>query len=467
MTSRDSIILLISAVLSLLCYQRASHNRYASAISEAMGEIDTNFVQPIDHRDLFEGSLRGMTRALDDYSGYIPPEQYEKLLEDIDQEFGGIGIVVDVDDESERLMVVTPVLDTPAQRAGLRAGDLIMAVDGNDTEGMDANDSVMHIRGEPGSEVTLTIQSRGETDTKDVVLERAVIPVHSVLGDRRLPDGSWTYFVESEPDIGYIRLVSFGENSASDLQAAMESVIPTAKALILDLRGNGGGLLQASVEICDMFVDSGLIVSVKGREVSDQSEYKATSSLVVPKDLPLVVLVDHYSASASEITSACLQDHDRATIIGERTWGKGTVQSLIELEGGRSALRLTTATYWRPSGKNIHRLAKTKPEDDWGVTPNPEFHVKYTDEYRLDVMRARRKRDGDVLDPSTETSDSETESSSADSDETEKAETDKTETTESDEPVVDTQLNKALDYLRKIINGSDLETEADEVKKAA
>jgi len=477
MTSRNAVILLLASLLSLLCYHRASHNRYATAVAEAMGEIDTNFVQPIDHRDLFEGSLRGMTRSLDDYSGYVDPDQYDQLLEDIDQRFGGVGIVVDIDKRSERLMVVTPVLDTPASEAGLRAGDLIMAIDGTDTEGLTAADTVTLIRGEPDTDVTLTIQSPDEPEEKDVVLKRAIIPVQSVLGDRRRADGSWTFVLEDEPDIGYIRLVSFGENSARDLRAAIEEVLPNVKSLILDLRGNGGGLLDAAVEICDMFVDDGTIVSVKGRDTLDQREYRAGPSLLVPPELPMVVLVDHFSASASEITSACLQDHKRATVIGERTWGKGTVQSLIELEGGRSALRLTTATYWRPSGRNIHRLAKTKPEDDWGVTPDPEFTIDYDLEQRRDVMVARRKRDGDVLKTDDDAKDEvateeESEEESEDEDPKDEAAEDESpdESTEDakdeEKPVVDSQLNLAIEHLQSLMKGP-VEAESEPLQKAA
>ncbi len=393
MPKRNAVIVLIASVLSLLCYRQASHNRYASTIAEAMGIIDAKFVKPVDHRQLFEGSMQGMTSTLDDYSEYVPPKRFQQLEENINQEFGGIGVEVDTDKVSGRLMVVTPLPDTPAAASGLRPGDLIMGINGKDTEGMNASDSLSLIRGQSGTKVTLSILSPESAEARDVVLERAIISTHSVAGDRRYPDGTWSFVLQDDPELAYVRLISFGENSAMDLANAIEEVTPKTKGMILDLRRNGGGLLEAAVEICDMFIEDGLIVSIRGRVESDERVYRATPALMMPMDFPLVILVDHFSASASEITAACLQDHQRATVVGERTWGKGTVQRLITMEGGRSALRLTTATYWRPSGKNIHRLAEFKPEDDWGVTPREEFTVDYTPEQRRAVAIARRDRD--------------------------------------------------------------------------
>ncbi len=393
MPARNILVIFLALVLSVICYRRAAHNRYATAISEVIGEVDEYYVEEVDRRDLFEGSMRGLLRQLDPYSGFANTRQYEELLEDLDQKFGGVGIMVDVDPDSKRLMVLSPVMDSPAYRAGMRAGDLILEIDGEDTAGLNASDTVDLIRGKPGTAVELTILPLGEKETKKVKLLRAIIPVESVLGDRRLKNGAWEFFLSDHPNIGYVRLVSFGENSAEDLRKAVTSVLPNIEALIIDLRNNPGGLLEAAVGVCDLFLDEGQVVSINGRDGQLQEAFFASQGTMIPGDMPLVVLVDHYSASASEIVAACLQDYGRATVVGERTWGKGTVQSVIELEGGRSAMRLTTATYWRPSGRNIHRLKRNGESDEWGVTPDAGLEVKLDPKEFVAVLSDRRRRD--------------------------------------------------------------------------
>jgi len=473
MPARNLLVLCLAAIISLACYHRASHNRYAVAVADAIGQIDANFVEPIDRRDLFEGSMEGMVKRLDDYSGFVSPDDYDELLEDLDQEFGGVGIIVDVDPDTERLMVLSPFLGTPAYEAGIRAGDLIMAIEGQDTAGMNSSDTVKLIRGKPGTPVQLTIKHYGQEESKEVTLVRAIIPVESVLGDTRNPDGSWEFVLEDHPEIGYLRLTSFGENSAKDLTAALEKVIGNVDGLILDLRQNPGGLLEASVEVCDLFLNSGDIVSIRGRGKVLRQEYSASKGTVVPTELPMVVLVDHYSASAAEIVSACFQDHERAIVVGERSWGKGTVQSVYELEGGRSALRLTTATYWRPNGRNIHRLAKSNEEDEWGVSPNDGYAIKYEKEEFLNILRARRQKD--VVLVRSRRSEDVTDSVSTDTDEQAPAE----DTNAGDEadsvaaadaaedtgPVVDRQLELAIEYLKDQISGE--QAESPPAKKAA
>ena len=492
MPTRNLLVLCLSAIISLACYHRAAHNRWASTIADAIGQIEANFVEPIDRRDLFEGSMDGMVKQLDQYSGYVSPDQYNQLLEDLDQEFGGVGIIVDVDPDTERLMVLSPFVDTPAYDAGMRAGDLIMAIEGEDTEGLDSSDTIKMIRGTPGTDVHLTILPFGEEEERDVTLTRAIIPVESVLGDRRKSDGTWEFFLSEHPTIGYMRITSFGENTAYDLKSAYEQVAnreTKTQGLIIDLRQNPGGLLESAVDVCDLFLSSGDIVSIRGRDKVLEREYKANARTTIPRQLPVAVLVDHYSASASEIVSACLQDHDRAVVIGERSWGKGTVQSVLELEGGRSALRLTTATYWRPSGQNIHRLAKSKETDEWGVTPNEGYEIKYEKEEFVDVVGERRRKDvvmtrsgkvdpaGEesadeedaVEDPAdTEEGDDAEESSDEMKDESESegeddsdAEGDSEGEGDSEEeekagPVVDRQLEKAIEYIDAKINGEEM-----------
>jgi carboxyl-terminal processing protease len=358
-----------------------------------MGQIDAHFVEPVNRRELFEGSMQGMVRKLDPYSGYIPPEDYRELKETLDQEFGGIGIVVEVDIDRGRPVVLSPQPAAPAYEAGIRAGDVIMKVDGQDTSQLSQDAIVDLIRGPPGTEVTLTILPYGSEETVEFRVRRAVIPIESVLGYSRQPDGSWRYVLPDHPRIGYIWLDSFGENTAQDMARVLESLDSTVDALIVDVRANAGGLLDSAVETCDLFLDSGLIVSIRGRGGRVDRVFRAKQrNDRFPRQRPMAILVDRYSASASEIFAACLQDHGRAVVIGERTWGKGTVQEVIELEGGRSALRLTTATYWRPSGRNIHRLPKSTDEDDWGVAPNEGFEVVFNKDDYLHMLEGRRER---------------------------------------------------------------------------
>ncbi|MEM7312596.1 MAG: S41 family peptidase [Planctomycetota bacterium] len=477
MPFRNVAVIFVAMIASLLCYNRASHNRYASAVAEAIGQIDEFFVEPIDRRELFEGSMRGMVKELDQYSGFVDSKQYTEFMQDLDQEFGGVGIIVDVDPDTDRLMVLSPLAGTPAYKAGLRAGDLIMKIKDKDTEGLTANDAVGVIRGKPGTDVILTILPYGKEETKDVTLTRAIIPIESVMGDLRGPDSEWQFYLEQDPSIGYVRLTSFGENSARDLRNAFASIDGKVDAAILDLRGNAGGLLPAAVDICNMFINEGQIVSIKSRGGVIQDEYWADEETVIPTDLPMVVLIDHYSASASEIVSACFQDHNRAKVIGERSWGKGTVQSVFPLEGGRSALRLTTATYWRPSGRNIHRLAKSTEEDEWGVTPDDGFEIKLEREAYIEMLKARRNRDvppirsGQELpgksdetseekaddasppdseqtaDQSTETPDQEDESTES----TDEESTSEEGTDAEEKPFKDPHIEKALEYLHELL----------------
>lgn len=394
MPSRNLVILVVATLISMVCYRTAARNHYGGLLAHAIGEIDEKFVRSVDKRELFEGAMEGMVRKLDPYSDYISPKELSAFSEELGQEFGGIGILVEVNRETKRLTVLSPLPDTPAYAAGMRAGDQILVIDGQSTEGFQIADAVELMRGEPGTILSLTIRHAGHQNTIDLELERAVIPVASVLGDVRNPDGTWQFRLESHPDIGYIRLASFGEKTADELKTTIADLQPNIKGLILDLRGNGGGLLDSAVAICDQFIDEGNIVSIRGRDPKGWQDYRASpENTIVDPDLPVVVMIDGYSASASEIMAACLQDSGRATIVGERSWGKGTVQTVMFFEGGRSRLKLTVATYWRPNGKNIHRHVDATPQDSWGVTPDDGYVVETDEETFAKIVTLRRERD--------------------------------------------------------------------------
>ena len=367
-------------------------------------QIDRNYVKPVDRRELLEAAMRGMVLKLDPYSSYIDTSELKQFNESVEQEFGGIGIQVTIDPKTRQLMVMVPISGTPAFLAGLRAGDRILEIDDKATadfpEGREMESAVKMMRGKPGDVVKLKIQHKDDAEPLTVDVTRAIIKSPTVLGDHYEKDGKWSYFLEGEDKIGYLRLTSFARNSTDEIQESLEQLKKDGmKALVLDLRFNPGGLLSAATAIADFFVDSGIIVSTKGRNTEEQV-YKA-KRLGTYSGFPMVVLVNRFSASASEIVSACLQDQKRALIVGERTWGKGSVQNVIELEGGKSALKLTTASYHRPSGKNIHRFPKATEKDEWGVMPDEGFEVKLSSEDMDKLFEARRSRETFRLDDNT------------------------------------------------------------------
>ena len=395
MPRRNLNIIMVAAFLSLICYHRAARTRYAAAFAEALNLIQSNYVEPVDQRQLFDAAMNGMMDELDPYSSYIDPEQLAQFNAEIDQQFGGIGVEVSMDPKTERLMIVNPLPGTPAYKAGALAGDLILEVDGESTDGWELVDAVGVMRGEPGTTVVIRVQHEGQEEPVDLTIERAIIKIESVLGDTRNKDGSWNFKLAERPEFAYIRIVNFGKNTADELGEVLKQLQKEgAKGLILDVRGNPGGLLNVAVDMCDMFVDEGVIVSTRGRGGALQYSYNATQrGTIVKEGFPTVVLVDEASASASEIFAACLQDYELAVVVGERTWGKGTVQNITPLEGGRSELKLTVATYWRPSGKNIHRLTEDRDDEsgEWGVRPNSGMEVKMEDDELRELYRWLRE----------------------------------------------------------------------------
>jgi carboxyl-terminal processing protease len=318
-----------------------------------------------------------------------------RFSEAVDQEFGGIGITVHKDEPTDRLMVMSPLPDTPAFRAGVRAGDIIMTIDGKTTKGISMDTAIRLLKGKPGESVKIGVRHTGDDKTEQLSLVRDVIHVPTVLGDHYKPDGSWDFMLDKDTKSGYVRLTHFSRHSAIELEKAVNELLEQGmKGFILDLRFDPGGLFSQATEISDMFIDGGTIVSTKGRNTPTRT-WEAKKEGTFP-NFPMAVIINHFSASASEIVAACLQDHHRATIVGERSWGKGSVQNVIELENGASALKLTTASYHRPSGKNIHRFPGAKESDDWGVMPDPGYAVKFTPQEAEDYTQTYRP-DRDVL----------------------------------------------------------------------
>ncbi|MBC7856825.1 MAG: S41 family peptidase [Pirellulaceae bacterium] len=358
--------------------------------ADALDQVERNYVKEVDRGVLMEGAIKGMLAKLDPHSSYIGPSDLEKFKSSVENEFGGIGITVST--ESGELVVTTPLYGTPAYHAGIRGGDKITEIDGQPTKGITMDEAIKRIKGKLGTNVKLSVLhlADGSTDSKEVT--RELIRVDSVIGNHRKSDDTWNFFLDEQKKIGYIRITTFSRHTADEIRSALQQLSAgSVKGLVLDLRWNPGGLLTAAIEISDFFVAEGRIVSTSGRGATERKwEAKKEGTF---DGFPIAVLVNHSSASASEILAACLQDHKKGVVIGERTWGKGSVQNIIELDDGKSAMKLTTAGYKRPSGQNIHREEGAKETDEWGVKPNEGFELKLTDAEVEEYFVDRKARD--------------------------------------------------------------------------
>jgi carboxyl-terminal processing protease len=339
--------------------------------SYVMEKVRKDYVdgQSLKYQDLVYAALKGMLNTLDPHSEFMEPEKYKELQSDTQGAFGGLGIVIWMKDNF--ITVVSPMEDSPGFKAGIMSGDRIMKIDGTSTEKMSLPDAVKSLRGEPDTDVKITVLRPTSGQMKDYKLTRAVINVDMVKdinGKKEFPLG--------DNKIGYIRLVQFGEKTSAELQAALAKLTAEhMQGLVLDLRWNPGGLLDQAVDVCEKFLPRGdLVVTTEGRNPSQNSVRKAKGRGDELHDMPMVVLVNLGSASASEIVAGCLQDTKRAIILGEKSFGKGSVQSILPLPDG-SALRLTTAKYYTPSHKVIHEV---------GITP--DIVVSLTEEQERDIQ---------------------------------------------------------------------------------
>jgi carboxyl-terminal processing protease len=357
---------------SLQVAQKDSPYPNVKLFATVMEKVRQDYVDGDDltYQDLVYGALKGMIGKLDPHSEFLDPEKYKELQSDTEGQFGGLGIIIQMRDNF--VTVVAPLEDTPGFRAGIMTGDRIVKIDGKSTENMSLPDAVKNLRGDPGSEVVVTILRPSSGQVKYYPLKRAVINIDMVKdinGKKEFPLG--------DNKIGYIRLVQFGEKTSDDLEVALKKLKAQGmQALVLDLRWNPGGLLDQAVEVCQKFLPRGqLVVSTEGRK--DVQKFDSHGHGDELSNMPMVVLVNLGSASASEIVAGCLQDLHRAIVLGETTFGKGSVQSIIPLEDG-AALRLTTAKYYTPSHKVIHEV---------GITPN--VPVPVTDEEERDILLSR------------------------------------------------------------------------------
>ena len=345
------------------------------------------------HKDI-DISLQRMLAHLDPYTTYYDPETLARFRQETNAEFRGIGVQIRENRTKGGLEVVTPLKGSPAYEAGILAGDLITSVTRDEdaqgkklpvpelipTKGMSTNDAVKIIQGKAGTAVKLTIEREGADKPLEFEIKRRIIDVETVMGFRRNAKDDWDYMIDPVNKVCYVRVTTFARKTYRDLLTAVRKLNRQGiNGFILDLRFNPGGLLTSAVEVSDLFIDDGLIVTIKprvGKETPYIGEHEGSYL-----NFPMVCLVNNLSASGSEIVAACLQDHERAIIMGERSYGKGSVQNIQPFEGGE--LKFTTASYWRPSGKNINKSSTGGKEDeDWGVLPNPGFRIDLTDKER-------------------------------------------------------------------------------------
>jgi carboxyl-terminal processing protease len=351
-----------------------------SVFAEALGVIEENHVDPKDTKKLIYGAIKGMVGSLDQHSSFMAPEEFKELQIETKGSFSGIGIEITLKDNL--LIVVSPIEGTPAYRAGLQAGDRIIKIDGQNTKNMNLLDAVRKIRGSKGSTVTLTIMRENVDKLKTFSLVREIIPIRSVRA-RYFDDG-----------IGYIRITNFQDKTDQDLKQAFKDLNSKFKplhGLILDLRNDPGGLLDQAVKVSDEFLSSGLIVYTEGRNKAQTMRFYANDNISgLQKTIPLVVMINEGSASASEIVAGAIQDRKRGFLVGTKSFGKGSVQTIIPLEDG-SALRLTTAHYYTPSGRVINEKG-IQPDLLVEAPPIPEG--KSVKDLRQEALDRRMKGEG-------------------------------------------------------------------------
>ena len=434
------VLLVTVGIQSYAQKERDETYQHYETLATVVQKIKAEYVDQVSEKEIFDGALRGVVLNLDRYSAYISPEDLEDFQAKTTGEFEGLGIEIGVRDKV--LTVIAPMEDTPASRAGILAGDRIVEIEGESTQDMSITDAVKRLRGRKGTKVTITIMRAGSNETQPITITRGVIPLISVRGYRRPNrNGEWDYFADPDARIGYIRIGAFQENTVRDFDEAVKKLRDQGmKALVLDLRFNPGGQLISAIEMCNRFLSEGNIVSTKGR-VGPVRNYKANRKDTLP-DFPVAILVNNWSASASEIVTGALQDHKRALIVGEHTFGKGSVQTVFRLEGGRAALKLTTAHYFTPSGRGIHRDEKT---GEGGLKPDIEVVTSIEDKVKLQQHWYKLSSPDEPEPEQKQTPDTEPEQKPDNEPKEDKKDEEKT-----DEPFVDAQLQRALDALKAL-----------------
>ncbi len=382
--------------------------RMPQVLDEIVQQIERNYFQEVDRGELLETAIRAIVGKLAPRGGllrtndmeFLGANELKQVNVQLEQKLGGIGTALE--SEGGEVVVKSLVPGSPALKAGIRAGDRIVGVNGIELRESDQLQTAFKLlRGPVGTPVIVRIKRAGSEEVKEIELVRDTIRLTSVFGDHRTPDQTPDFMLDDQRKIGYVRLTYIGKQSTEEMRAALDDLKARGlKALVLDLRNNPGGLLDGAVAISDFFVDAGRIVTVKGRDgetVYDASPQETFTSF------PIALLVNRKTASAAEIVAACLQDHQRAIVIGERTFGQGIVRSILHLKSGVGAMKLPIAEYYRPSGKRVNRYPDAKDSDDWGVSPNPGYAIALSDEELKQFEKDRAVRDSLTKEATPET----------------------------------------------------------------
>ena len=456
MPRKNLIIIIVILVAAALGMDRAfSQDKYYKEMeifSRIMHEVLNNYVTEQEAEKLFEGAYRGMLGQLDPYSQYFTQKQNRSFASETDGRFGGLGIEISI--SQGILTIIAPMRGTPAYEAGILAGDVILEIDGKSTERITLNEAVNLLRGKPGEPVTLTIRHPGALVDSKITIKRAIIKPPSVEYE----------MMNEKAGIGYMRVSTFSARVMQDLrEAAKELKKQNCRGLILDLRQNPGGLLNVAVEMCDEFLEEGVIVSVKGRRPEQNKAYRAQKGDML-EDMPVVLLVDEGSASASEIVAGCLRDRKRGLIVGARTYGKGSVQNIIPLNAGQ-AIKLTTARYYTPDDLPILDHQGVFP--DVPVPMTRDHLIALRNQEREDKMRGAYHLTGSIQEFHNG-AEKPVETKETPEKKEEKKEKDKDENAPKDDKqkdadpagrrrrVVDYQLKSAYNILRWQVNGGKL-----------
>jgi len=372
--------------------------RMPQVLDEIVQQIERNYFQEVDRSELLETAIRAIVGKLDPRGGllrtndmeFLGATELKQVNEQLDQKLAGIGTALK--SEAGEVVVMSLVPGSPALKGGLRAGDRLVGINGIELRESDPlQTAIKLLRGPVGTPVIVRVKRAGSEEVKEVELVRDTIRLTSVFGDHRRPDQTPDFMLDDQRKIGYVRLTYIGKQSTEEMRAALDDLEARGlKALVFDLRNNPGGLLDGAVAISDFFVDTGRILTVKGRDAETAYDASPQESFT---NFPIALLVNRKTASAAEIVAACLQDHQRAVVVGERTFGQGIVRSILHLKSGVGAVKLPVAEYFRPSGKSVNRFPNSKDSDDWGVSPDPGYEVALTDDELKLYEKDRAVRD--------------------------------------------------------------------------
>ena len=398
--NRERLAWLVSIVLlAILTFelpgtlgQRDDEYSWVRTVVEIHREILDNYVDPVDDNQLKQKAIDGMISALDDpYTVYVPPDNQAEFDKELGGEFSGVGI--SLRQENGKMVVISPIDNGPADKAGIDAGDIITKVDGKSIEGKPIDEVVKLVSGPVGSPVVLTVDREGKS--LDFTLHRQQIVLPTVLGYSRNADDSWDYIVSTNPKIAYVRITQFDEKTFDEMKAAFLGadghsglMADGIKGLILDLRFNPGGQLQQAIKIVNLFIRQGVIVRTVGRNSPEEIDRASPDALTLPYFFHMIVLVNDRSASAAEIVSGALQDNRRAVVLGQRTFGKGSVQRVIQLGQDDGTLKMTVAHWYLPNGRLVSRKKDSK---EWGVEPQIIIPENDAGEENIEKLMERRE----------------------------------------------------------------------------